>query len=403
MNSNIFSELVKKYNIQDVGTFSQLAQTALSGEVEAKKVGYSLHKVLNMDIDAAIDLSVEMNLLPEKDKASLLEELKSQQAMNFDLQTEIKALIAQSDIYPDEIMTDRLVKLILSYLQDIRDEIEFKDSLLKSEKIGGVGLGLEAVEKLLQILRIKKADWQKRGIDLKQQTVQPVSNVSEQEIDVAAKPKKSFDLLEQIAPKQETNIEDLLKERGLSLGKTAAPLRQAQPDLVEEIMEEEDFLQSQKELPAPQANTQAPLASPAITRAPEPIQPVMPVNQPMVKRNEPKSRPQFSDVKFEPKLYGPVDELAALTLTDFRRLSKDPIQAVQKIADKLEILEGESVVKRSQGVLALKSSPLYKVYAEIMNKSLLEGKSFEQVIKERGDLTLVEFKAIMELNKSLKY
>lgn len=395
MNDNIFSALVKKYNIQDVAIFSQLVQSAFSGEIDAKKVGYSLHKALNMDIDAAIDLSVEINLMKENDKAAFLEELKGQQTVNFDLLSEIKNLIVQADIFLDEIMTERLAKLILSYLQDIRDEVEFKDSLLKSEKIGGVGLDMETVENLLQTLRSKKADWQKMGINLKQAVLPAM--VSEQEIDVAAKPKKNFDLLEQIAPKQETDIEDLLKERGLSVAETKSVLNPAQPNLVQEIMDEEDFLESQKELPAPQVTVSA------VEAAPAPARQVNPINQPMVKRTEPKSRPQISDVKFEPRLYGPVDELAALTLTDFRRLSKDPVQAAQKIADKLEILESESVVMRSQGILALKSSPLYKVYAEIMNKSLLEGKPFEQAIKERGDITLVEFKAIMELNKSLKY
>jgi hypothetical protein len=110
----------------------------------------------------------------------------------------------------------------------------------------------------------------------------------------------------------------------------------------------------------------------------------------------------MTDVKFDRKLYGPLDELAALTLADFRRLSKDPSQAMQKIIGKLDILEGESVVQKNEGIKALKSSPLYKIYADIMNKALM-GKSFEQAIAERGDITMAEFKAIMELNKSLKY
>ena len=38
-----------------------------------------------------------------------------------------------------------------------------------------------------------------------------------------------------------------------------------------------------------------------------------------------------------------------------------------------------------------------------MNQAIKQGKSFEQVIEEMDQLTLEEFKAIMELNKNLKY
>nr|MBD3359315.1 hypothetical protein [Candidatus Buchananbacteria bacterium] len=126
--------------------------------------------------------------------------------------------------------------------------------------------------------------------------------------------------------------------------------------------------------------------------------------QPIFKKQEKQGgRPKVEDVKFTPRLYGPIEELASFTIADFRRLSKDPQEATSKLKEKLNLLEDESLVKKVEGIKALKKSPLYKIYADIMNKAINQGKSFEQVIEETDELELLEFKSIMELNKNLKY
>jgi hypothetical protein len=126
--------------------------------------------------------------------------------------------------------------------------------------------------------------------------------------------------------------------------------------------------------------------------------------QPIFKKQEKQGgRPRVEDVKFTPRLYGPIEELASFTIADFRRLSKDPQEAIEKLKAKLNLLEDESLVKKVEGIKALKKSPLYKIYADIMNQAINQGKSFEQVIEAMDKLTLPEFKAIMELNKNLKH
>ena len=56
------------------------------------------------------------------------------------------------------------------------------------------------------------------------------------------------------------------------------------------------------------------------------------------------------------KLTGPVEELRAITLVDFRRLSRDPSEAAMKIKDKIDLLTGESFEKRSAGIAAWTAS-----------------------------------------------
>lgn len=119
----------------------------------------------------------------------------------------------------------------------------------------------------------------------------------------------------------------------------------------------------------------------------------IPVNQ---------GRPQMNDVTFTPKLVTPVDELQSLSLQDFRRLSKDPLTAIKKISDKLELLSQESLRKKSEGIEALKKSALYSDYSAIMSESVIKGISYNQVIAERKTLTEAEYQALMQLNKLLR-
>jgi hypothetical protein len=134
-------------------------------------------------------------------------------------------------------------------------------------------------------------------------------------------------------------------------------------------------------------------------KQPEPV-----AQQPMIKKTEDQGqRPRLDDVKFSPKLFGPIEELADLKIADFRRLSKDPNEAVNKIIGKLDLLEDESIIKRVEGIKALKQSPLYKDYADIMNQAIKQGRSPEEIIKQNPTINMEEFKAIVDLNKNLKY
>jgi hypothetical protein len=113
-------------------------------------------------------------------------------------------------------------------------------------------------------------------------------------------------------------------------------------------------------------------------------------------------RPMMQDVKAIPKLFTPIDELEALDATDFRRLSKDPYKAIEKIQQKIDLLEKDSLIKRGQGIAALKKSALYAAYSSILHASLTEGVSYQEALTKQTTLTLDEFSAIMQLNKRLR-
>lgn len=104
---------------------------------------------------------------------------------------------------------------------------------------------------------------------------------------------------------------------------------------------------------------------------------------------------------------GPVDELRATTLADFRRLSKDPKEATLKVRDKIDLLENQSFEAKMQGVQAWRESEANKVYLEMLRASL-EGTVITDVIAQRQSagqpvFTKEEFEAIMTLNRELRF
>lgn len=176
-----------------------------------------------------------------------------------------------------------------------------------------------------------------------------------------------------------------------------------------------DAEMSAEESKAEGAPTEKPKAEKAVpdavtgavkTAVEPPLVPVTPPStlSPVVRQT---AKPVVSDVKFTPKLTGPVEELRALTLVDFRRLSKDPKEATLKIMDKIELLQNTSFETKAEGVKAWHGSPANVAYLEVLKKSL-EGKPvadvLDEMLKEDPEaLVKQEFEALMDLNRTIRF
>ncbi len=142
--------------------------------------------------------------------------------------------------------------------------------------------------------------------------------------------------------------------------------------------------------------------------APRPA-PVMPkLSTPSVAPAGGADRPPVADVKYAPKLAGPVQELQMMTPVDFRRLSSDPEQAALKVQDIIGLLTQQSYEKRVEGVQAWQSSPVNKLYIAMSQDVLTTGKSVVDVSaawKAAGKeaLTPEELRAIVKLNAGLHF
>lgn len=456
---SIFEQIVAKYKASEKSSdVLGILGEAILGKITDVAMADRLEKEVKLEFSIACDLAYDLkvNIL---DKKADLEELKknivrqSQSKFSPDLIAE-EFLAKLNYKFKDEILKKRYEQAILSWLKDVRDIPELKSLMIRGEKIGGISLPEEVFDRLYDLLIVKKEEIKRENVQMGQIIAEyeakqlgisvAAAEPLEEEIDVAAKPIKAEAVTEKVTG-QEVTIEQLLKEKNIAFEKLAkkeeikkdllaarakvekAALAPINP-LTEEIEEEESsfasasaeasadrkvledkerFLEAREELPAP-----ANLPQPATPPPPPPAAMISRLSQPpvqatspqtLIKKTEKSTRPKMDDVKFTARLYGPVDELYSLSLADFRRLSKDAKQAAEKIRQKIELLEEESIEKKDVGLRALKNSPLYKIYAEIMNKAIIEGKSFEQIISQRQDMTAPEFKAIMDLNKSLKY
>lgn len=117
---------------------------------------------------------------------------------------------------------------------------------------------------------------------------------------------------------------------------------------------------------------------------------------------------KMEDVKYVPKLTGPIDELKEMDLVNFRRLNVDPDLAAKKIIEKIKFLEENSFAERLKGIKAWRVSPVNKYYLKVGQTSINDNKDINTVIEEfktRGEeiLTNKEFSAIMRLNKDLRF
>jgi hypothetical protein len=108
------------------------------------------------------------------------------------------------------------------------------------------------------------------------------------------------------------------------------------------------------------------------------------------------------------RLVGLGEELAGMTLAEFRRLSKDPLQATEKIRQKLETLKNESFERWTEGVEAWRSSPLQRQYLTLVAQSFAAGKPVAELVEEKRAQdpslpTAEELSAIIRLNSEIQF
>lgn len=124
------------------------------------------------------------------------------------------------------------------------------------------------------------------------------------------------------------------------------------------------------------------------------------------------AKEEMKDVYYDEEssmpLMGSIQELKSFDLIGFRRLGDSAEHRVQKILEKINLLEQESYTKKAQGISAWRNSGVYQLYLRLGAESMSEGKQVENYIKEKQDnneetLSIAEFSAISDLNKQLRF
>ncbi|MFH0873515.1 MAG: hypothetical protein V1846_01595 [Candidatus Komeilibacteria bacterium] len=108
------------------------------------------------------------------------------------------------------------------------------------------------------------------------------------------------------------------------------------------------------------------------------------------------------------KVMSRIDELAAMTLEEFRGLDSDPRMRAAKILQRIGSLEKESLARKAQAIAAWRSSGVYQTYLAMGHHGLEHGRNLGQIVTElqqQGQpfLSAEEFEAMTDLNKQLRF
>ncbi|MBU4256925.1 hypothetical protein KKC04_00760 [Patescibacteria group bacterium] len=291
------------------------------------------------------------------------------------------------------ILVERFKQILKTYLRGIRDKISIKQTLTKPLDSGGLGFDNDSVDHVLLVVDgvMNNAS---QDFAAKQTLSQAlgVSGVRGAEYDLASELKKK----------------DFFKMNKLDTGHELAPPPPAlsPPRLSREA--------------EPQARPVAPQTEPLLTQnirvKPLPVSDyAAPAEQVIIKRPDvikdkvkPEGKVKMEDVKFMPKVFGPVDELQYMDLASFRRLAKNPANIIEKIKEKINLLEEDSFVKRLEGIKAWRSNPINRLYLQMGQAGISENKPINAIIEERQAagqecLNNQEFEAVTDLNRELRF
>lgn len=306
--------------------------------------------------------------------------------------------------FSSEDLLQRFRQIIKTYLLGIRKRIETKLALIKPFESGGLNLDALKADKILETadkemsipeMELKKPNRVTVPEDFADQTA-PITNAlinRDAPYDLAALAEKGPKKAEDSPVSPLDNLKIIINQDEMDeLNKNTAkpePTKPTIPDLTR-LNTVNIPITEKKEKVIPTGSYLS-LTNPRQS---------IPVDM------SPKTR--MDDVRFVPKVMGPIDELRYFDLINYRRLSTDPAKAAAKIQEKIGFLEEEHFNKKIEAIKAWRQSPLNRLYLEVGRQSIDENRPMEVIIEERKNkkqdyLTGQEIEAIMDLNKALRF
>ncbi|MBI4435465.1 hypothetical protein HY630_02240 [Candidatus Uhrbacteria bacterium] len=278
--------------------------------------------------------------------------------------------------FEDAQLQERCAKLIESRVRDVRTPEQTRAQLEKAVENGGLGVTGRRLSDMLAMIEGRVAAFQ--------------GNLSQEERRKRIEKRAGVPDKETLAKKEES----LLTKRYAELtGKV--PNEHVAP-AAPNVSRTSVAISAQHEQLSREGKIDSAKVKAAVVGAQQVVAP------------RPRMTPRMQEVTFEKRLSGPIDELRSLSLTDFRRLSKDPIQASTKVKDKVDLLEEQGYEKKVEAIQAWRGSPLNQMYVEITREAVLTGVPVVEILGKKrtaGEETLTdeELKAVMKLNADLRF
>lgn len=297
-------------------------------------------------------------------------------------------------------LAERFAQILRTYLRGIRNKLDVRAALMKPFLNGGLSFDEDSAEKVM-ILSDKVLN-SKPGEPIKPMPKIRIPELEKSDIplrrEISRDAAYDFSKLAAAGDKIKNDLKKLDTGHELApapSGAVSVPITRKNP---------------------PQQPEKAPGAPKNI---PDAVKPPAPAasdlgTMPLIKRRfeaenlSQSQKVKIEDVKYVPRVMGPLDEIKYMDLINFRRLDREPVKSAEKIKSKINLLAEEDYGKRLEGVKFWRLSPINKLYLEIGSSSISENKPVDVIIEERkmaglDYLTADEFKVIMDLNKSLRF
>jgi len=298
---------------------------------------------------------------------------------------------AQINFGSDELR-NRFKQILETYLRGIRNKVEIKQAFTKSLESGGLGFDEQLADSIIVIADSSQEEETEVKIkppikiqtpDIEREAVASLKKIGARDFE--------YDLAKDLSRKK-ADIQKIDREVIIDTSHELAP-----PPPVKVVTSQKIKITKHEKtmLRQPEAKKEV-------------IEPNVLIKSTARTIQNKDGKIKMEDVKQMPKTMSPIDELKYMDLTNFRRLAETPEVAVEKIKEKLMLLEDENYAKRLDGVKAWRISPVNKLYLDIGQKSISDNKAIDDIIKEQKNqnkesLTDQEFKVIMDLNRSLRF
>ena len=281
-------------------------------------------------------------------------------------------------------LADRFSQILRTYLRGIRNKLDIKAALMKPFLSGGLSFDEASAQKVMLL-----ADKVLNSVP--GQPIKPLPKIKSSEL-----ARSDFSSRHEILREAAYDFKKLATNRELA---PLTPAVRPAPAVIPATVTKKNAFKPQAKIPV------------------APIQPATKSDQgamPLIKRRfkaenlSQSQKVKIEDVKYVPKIMGPLDELKYLDLINFRRLDRDPLKSADKIKNKINLLAEENYGKKLEGIKLWRLSPINKLYLEIGHLSISANKPVDVIIEERKlnnqeYLTAEEFKEIMDLNKGLRF
>ncbi len=291
-------------------------------------------------------------------------------------------IVEKNNLILDTANQSIFSNLLLDFFRNRKNYTITREYLLEKVISNGHNLSGQVVDHIGSILKgIKERIDVEGGLVVKQSDLPPVAKVTVPE----SKPK----IIDDFTPTVVTNAVPEVKKPEISTA--PKPVELAQPIKVRVQAEEVPQISEVHDAPS----------LPKVRRFDMPK-----VDKPLV--NDVINKTNLAPEKAKKTLTGPVEELANVSLHTFRRYGNTATERVDKILQKINILEKDSVTKKTLGIKAWRQSPVYKLYLDLGASSLVKGQEVGKMIAEQTQagqetLAIEEFQAISDLNKLLRF